>query len=82
MRLFAPYVSKGSYLIVTDSNINGHPVFSDFGPGPFEAVQEFLEECDEFEVDPAREKHKLTFNPSGYLKRVKDRKADSAAFDR
>lgn len=76
MRLFAPYVSMGSYLIVTDSNINGHPVFPDFGPGPFEAVQEFLEECDEFEVDPLREKHKLTFNPSGYLKRVKDRKAD------
>jgi cephalosporin hydroxylase len=71
MRLFAPFVGLGSYLIVTDSNTNGHPVFSDYGPGPYEAVEQFLSECDEFQVDSVREKHKLTFNPRGYLKRVK-----------
>lgn len=71
MRLLAPYVSVGSYLIVTDSNINGHPVHADFGPGPFEAVQEFLRDNDAFVVDPAREKFRMTFNPSGYLKRIR-----------
>jgi cephalosporin hydroxylase len=71
MKLFAPFVTLGSYLIVTDSNINGHPIFPDFGPGPYEAVESFLSECDEFQIDLVRQKHKLTFNPNGYLKRVK-----------
>lgn len=71
MRLFAPYVSVGSYLIVTDSNVNGHPVFPSYGPGPYEAVEDFLRECDEFEIDATRQKHRLTFNPNGFLKRVK-----------
>lgn len=70
IKLFAPYVSLGSYLIVTDSNINGHPVFVKFGPGPYEAIADFLHENDEFVVDREREKFKLTFNPGGYLKRV------------
>ncbi len=71
LRLYAPLVTPGSYVIVTDSNVNGHPVFADYGPGPFEAVEAFLRETDEFVIDRTREKHKLTFNPNGYLKRVK-----------
>ena len=71
MKLFAPFVTLGSYLIVTDSNTNGHPVFPDFGPGPFEAVGQFLGECEEFHIDATRQKHLLTFNPNGYLKRVR-----------
>jgi cephalosporin hydroxylase len=69
LRLYAPLVSAGSYLIVEDSNINGHPVVPDFGPGPAEAVTQFLSETDEFEVDRSREKFFLTFNPSGYLRK-------------
>jgi cephalosporin hydroxylase len=68
--LYAPLVSPGSYLIVEDSNVNGHPVASDFGPGPAEAVERFLAESDEFEVDRSREKFFLTFNPSGYLRKL------------
>jgi cephalosporin hydroxylase len=69
LRLYAPLVSVGSYLIVEDSNVNGHPVVPEFGPGPAEAVARFLTETDEFEVDRSREKFLLTFNPSGYLRR-------------
>ena len=69
LRLYAPLVSAGSYLIVEDSNINGHPVVPDFGPGPAEAVTEFLSETDQFEIDRSREKFFLTFNPSGYLRK-------------
>jgi len=68
--MYAPLVTPGSYLIVEDTNINGNPVYPEFGPGPMEAVQEFLPEHPEFEVDRECEKFGLTFNPSGYLRRV------------
>ena len=69
--LLSSFVSLGSYMIVEDTNINGHPTFRRFGPGPYEAVQKFLRQSDEFEVDKTREKFLLTFNPMGFLKRVR-----------
>ena len=71
MRLYADLVPVGGYLLVQDTNINGHPVHPDFGPGPMEAVEEFLATNDEFEVDRARERMMFTFHPRGYLRRVK-----------
>lgn len=70
LRLYSPLVSTNSYLAVEDSNQNGHPVSHDSGPGPMEAIQEFLAESKNFQVDASREKFYLTFNPSGYLKRI------------
>jgi len=70
MEMYAPMVTVGSYLIVEDGNLHGHPVLPEFGPGPAEAVAEFLAKTREFEVDRSREKFMLTFNPGGYLKRV------------
>lgn len=61
----------GDYVIVEDSNINGHPVLPDFGPGPWEAIREYegLHPGD-YEHDTARElKFGMTFNPRGYLRR-------------
>ena len=69
LRSYAPLVSSGSYLIVEDTNVNGHPVLPDFGPGPMEAVEEFLRESGEFSVDDSREKFFLTFNPKGFLRK-------------
>ena len=66
---YSPLVSMESYLIVEDTNANGHPVLPQFGPGPKEAVEEFLTVNSNFVIDRSREKHFLTFNPCGYLRR-------------
>lgn len=66
----SPFVTRGSYLIVEDTNLNGHPVEPEHGPGPMEALGQFLPAHREFEVDASREKFFLSFNPKGYLKRV------------
>ena len=70
LRAYAGLVAVGSYVIVEDTNVNGHPVLPDFGPGPREAVEDFLHGQSEFVVDRSREKLLMTFNPMGYLKRV------------
>ena len=64
-------VTKGCYLVVEDTNINGHPVLASYGPGPMEAVKKFLATNRDFEVDRSREKFKLTVSPEGYLRRVR-----------
>jgi cephalosporin hydroxylase len=69
--LLSSYVSLGSYIIVEDTNVNGHPTFASYGEGPYEAVEEFLSTNTDFAVDDSKEKFLLTFNPKGYLKRVK-----------
>lgn len=74
LRTYADLVTPGSYLVVEDTNLNGHPVEAGFGPGPMEAVHAFLAERDDFAVDDGQEKFFLTFNPSGYLRRVKSLK--------
>jgi cephalosporin hydroxylase len=70
LKIYSPFVSKGSYLIVEDTNINGHPVEPNFGPGPMEAVKEFLEGNKNFVIDKSKEKFYMTFSPNGFLKRV------------
>jgi len=79
MELYQAFVPLAGYLIVEDTNINGHPAFPDFGPGPMEAVAEFLQRHPEFEVDGEREKLLLTFNPRGYLRRVRPSAAAAEA---
>jgi cephalosporin hydroxylase len=66
---YAPLVTPGSYLIVEDTNVNGHPVLPEHGPGPAEALQNWLPDHPDFEVDRGREKFGMTFNPGGYLRR-------------
>jgi cephalosporin hydroxylase len=70
IRLYAPLVSPGSYLIVEDTHFNGNPVLPNFGPGPWEAVDEFLASTEAFVPDRSREKLGISFNPRGYLRRV------------
>ena len=71
LRLYHRLVTKGNYLIVEDTNINGHPVYRSFGPGPMEAVDEFLQGNSDFLPDRSREKFLVTHNPKGYLRRIR-----------
>lgn len=71
LKIYGELVTKGSYLIVEDTVLNGHPVRPDFGPGPMEAVEEFIKENKAFVADRDKEKFYLTFNPKGYLRKVK-----------
>lgn len=73
LRMWSGLVRPGGRIIVEDTNINGHPVHTDFppdqGPGAWEAVEEFLRVSGDFEVDRLAERLLLTFNPGGYLRR-------------
>jgi cephalosporin hydroxylase len=71
LRAYADLVSPGSYMVVQDTNVNGHPVLPGFGPGPMEAVREFLATDDRFEVDRDQERLLFTMHPGGYLQRVR-----------
>lgn len=70
LHAYAPLVPVGSYLVVQDSFVNGHPLEPDWGPGPYEAIDAFLEETDDFVPDRSRERLFMTYNPRGFLKRV------------
>ena len=67
---YAPLVTIGSYLIVQDTNVNCHPVARSFGPGPMEAIQEFLAANHDFIADRERERLMFTMHPKGYLRRI------------
>ncbi len=71
LRLWSPLVPVGSYIVVEDTHAGGHPVTTNIGRGPWAAVRAFLRETDDFEVDESMHKFFLTFNPRGYLRRVK-----------
>jgi cephalosporin hydroxylase len=66
LRLYGPLVSRSCYLVCEDTNVNGHPAYHEFGPGPYEAVQRFLAEQEGWLVDSDCEKLLVSFNPSGY----------------
>lgn len=68
---WSPLVTPGSYLVVEDTNLNGNPVCPEFGPGPSEALAEWLPQHPEFEIDRSKEKFMLTTNPGGWLRKVR-----------
>ncbi|KEK22539.1 cephalosporin hydroxylase family protein [Bacillus gaemokensis] len=70
LQLYSSLVSIGSYIVVEDTCINGNPILPDWGPGPMEAVEEFLQTNNNFIIDESKHKFFMTFHPKGFLKRI------------
>jgi cephalosporin hydroxylase len=66
---YVPLMQSGDYLVVEDSCVNGHPVRPDFGPGPMEAIEDYVSaHPGELIPDtPREEKFGCTFAPRGYF---------------
>ena len=72
LRLWSTRVPVGSYVVVEDTHAGGHPVRTRHRlGGPWAAVEQFVAENDAFEIDESMHKFFMTFNPRGYLKRVR-----------
>lgn len=68
LRAYSGFVRPGEYIIVEDS-ICQHGLKLGPRPGPFEAVESFVAESDEFEIDRSKESFLITWNPKGYVRR-------------
>ena len=66
--LWSQLITPGNYLIVQDGIIT-HLPDADPPPGPLEAVERWLPEHPDFEVDTARERMLFTLCPSGFLRK-------------
>lgn len=67
LELYHQFVTPGCYLIVEDTNLNSVQARPDHGPGPKEALEEWLPNHPEFEIDPYCTRFILTAHPGGYL---------------
>ena len=70
LRTYSPLIQPGQYFIVEDGII-GHGLPAKRGElGPYGAIETFVAENPDFEIDRGRESFLLTWNPKGYLKRT------------
>ncbi len=69
LKTFNSLVTKGSWFIVEDS-ICHHGLDCGPNPGPYEAIEDFIKENKNFEIDRLKERFLLTWNPKGYLRRI------------
>ncbi len=68
IQLYGDLVTKGQFLIVEDGCINNHPVYKNFGEGPYEAVESFMQKNNDFKIDKKIEnKFLFSQNTNGYL---------------
>ena len=70
LRTYSPLIRTGGYFVVEDGIIH-HGLDGGPSPGPYEAIEAFVRENGDFEIDRSRESFLITWNPKGYLKRVR-----------
>ena len=72
LNAYVPLMQRGDYLVVEDTCVNGNPVRPDFGPGPMEAINEFVRaNAGVLRADVEREeKFGCTFAPKGHFIRL------------
>lgn len=71
MRYYGNLVTPGCYMIVEDGNTLGHHPAEESNLGPMVAIKQYLSETDCFEIDRDCERFLLTYNPCGYLRKIK-----------
>jgi cephalosporin hydroxylase len=73
LRAYADFVAPGNYFIVEDTISDLFRAGDGLGSldGALRGVRQFLREDQRFEVDLEREYFLVTYNPQGYLKRVR-----------
>ncbi len=72
LEVWVPVLRAGDYLVVEDTNVNGHPVRPDHGPGPWEAITEYISDHPGLlhHDFPRERKFGATAAPDGYYVRI------------
>lgn len=70
MFIYSKYVTPGSYMVVEDTALNGHPIHANTEPGPMEALEIFMQNNKDFVIDKSREKFLMTWHPNGFLRKL------------
>jgi cephalosporin hydroxylase len=70
LKLYSNLIREDGYLIVEDS-ICHHGLEVGPMPGPYEAIEDFIAERDDFIIDRDKESFLITWNPKGFLKKIK-----------
>jgi len=73
LNLYSNFVSLNSYIVVQDTHLGEQKdsLRHVKGGGPWEAMEEFLKNNKNFEIDHSKEKYFITQHPSGFLKRIR-----------
>ena len=69
LEAYHEFVTPGSYLIVEDTNINGHPVNPFFVPGRWRRSRASCRDAPTSRSTTRAEKYMVTHNPNGFLRR-------------
>jgi cephalosporin hydroxylase len=69
LHAYVPLLVGGDYLVVEDTSVNGHPVLPEHGPGPWEALDDYLVEQPRALVNDVERERKFGFTvaPRGYF---------------
>lgn len=72
LHTYSHLTKPGDYFIIEDSIIQhglDYPEYKE--KGSYEAIEQFVKENDKFVIDRSKESFLITWNPKGYLKRIK-----------